>query len=352
MKKLISVLLVVLLLFALCSCGKESSENSMETNETTQITEDKTTENDKIDDIDDKQENNTETTTENTQNQEGISDETTKSENNVGNKKENFDKNPTTFAPENTDSGNKKPNDNNDNTVQSNTNQENKTEEEKVPSKGEVYFEKFEYVSRTFAYPYYIDGKNLVNRLYGDKCMQTNDTVTYRIVMSDGGTSGFKIIEKIGASISVDGNLVTISANGTDTEAGFIMKTNDKNGNTITKTLVYNVIQQAYCIVEDEVSMYVHLRDYAMSKGLKYYNGNELTGYTANNETLSITNYNKKGTDDYVPIKAEIVNGKYVFGNADWVKKALWVIDKYAEMGLKKWGFQIVYLDGFATIAE
>lgn len=351
MKKLISVLLVVLLLFALCSCGKESSENSMETNETTQITEDKTTEDNKTDGIDNKQENNTDTTTESTQNQEKIPDETTKSENNVGNKKENFDKNSTTSAPENTDSGNKKPNENNGNTVQSNTNQENKTEE-KAPSKDKVYFEKFEYVSRTFAYPYYIDGKNLVNKLYGDKCMQTNDTVTYRIVMSDGGTSGFKIIDEIGANISINGNLVTISANGTDTEAGFTIETNDKNGNTIVKSLVYDVVKQDYCIVESEVGMYVHLKNYAMSKGLNYYNGNALTGYTVNDETLSITNYNKKGADDYVPIKAEVVNGKYIFGNADWVKKVIWVIDKYAEMGFTKWSFDVIYLDGFQSVAE
>lgn len=219
------------------------------------------------------------------------------------------------------------------------------------------YFVKFEYVSRTYAYPYYIDGVNLVNRLYGDKYMQTNDTVTYRIVMSDGGTSGFKFIDKIG-NISVNGNLVTISTDGTDiggghiTEIGFAIETKDKNGNAIAKSLFYNVIKEDFCIVENQVGMYVHLRDYAMSKGLKYYNGNELTGYTANDESLSITNYNKKGTDDYIPIKAEVVNRKYVFGNKDWIKEVLWVIDKYAEMGFRKWSFDVIYLDGFASVAE
>lgn len=335
-KKIISIILILIMVLSFSACSKQDA-NSDITSGTSDIASTETT----------KENEETESTPESDTTESG--NESEEAQNSAPTKPTestpttNSNKPTTTTKPSNTEQEDETTTNKNDTSTTS-------TPTEKPTEK--PYFVKFEYVSRTYAYPYYIDGVNLVNRLYGDKYMQTKDTVTYRIVMSDGGTSGFKIIEKIGASVSVNGNLVTINANGTDTEAGFILETSDKNGNIITKILVYNVIQQDYCIVEDEVGMYVHLRDYAMLKGLKYYNGNELTGYTANDESLSITNYNKKGTDDYVPIKAEIVNGKYVFGNADWVKKALWVIDKYAEMGLKKWGFQVVYLDGFATIAE
>ena len=237
------------------------------------------------------------------------------------------------------------------NTANNNSNNTNNNSTTTTPTES-PYFVKLEYVSRTYAYPYYVDEVNLVNRLYGDKYMQTNDTVTYRVVMSDGGSAGFEISQEIGADVTVKGNLVTITADGSDTEAGFRMKTKDKSGNNTVELLVYSVIKEDSCIVDSETGMYIHLRDYALSKGLKYYNGNELTGYTAKDETLSITNYNKKGADDCVNIKADIVNQQWVFGNNNWVKEVLWVIDEYARMGFTKWSFDVIYLDGFQSMAE
>ena len=340
-KKIISILLILIMVLSLSACNKQDA-NSDITSGTSDIASTETNEENKETEST-PETDNTESGTEGENPQNSTPTKPTESNTTTTNNKPT-----TTTKPSNTEQEDESTNDKNDTPTTS-------TPTQKPTEK--PYFVKFEYVNRTYAYPYYIDGVNLVNRLYGENYMQTNDTVTYRIVMSDGGTSGFKFIDKTG-KISVNGNLVTISTDGTDiggghiTEIGFAIETKDKNGNTVAKSLYYNVIKEDYCIVDVEVGMYVHLRDYAMSKGLKYYNGNELTGYTVNDETLSITNYNKKGADDYVPIKAEVVNSKYIFGNADWVKKVLWVIDKYAEMGFTKWSFDVIYLDGFATIAE
>jgi len=78
------------------------------------------------------------------------------------------------------------------------------------------YFVGFELVSESRPNAYMVDGTDLLSRLFGPhRAYQTGDSVTYRIVMSDGGTAGFEYNKLNDDDTSFDyvvnGNPVTIT---------------------------------------------------------------------------------------------------------------------------------------------
>lgn len=345
MKRILALILSVTMIFVLVACNSSSNTSSnIDTSGQSQIisSEGKTSE---LTDSEDTETTDTEVSSDGETDTPSTRPQSTeRPSNSTTNNNGSTNSKPSTSTS--------KPSSNN--TANNNSNSTNNNSTTTAPAES-PYFVKLEYVSRTYAYPYYIDGVNLVNRLYGDKYMQLNDTVTYRIVMSDGGNTGFELFDTIGSEAKISGNLIIMKATDRRSsigQASFCIKTKDKNGKTIYEEIMYHVVNEEGDITQSETGMYIHLRDYALSKGLKYYNGNELTGYTAKDETLSITNYNKKGADDCINIKADIVNQQWVFGNNNWVKEVLWVIDEYARMGFTKWSFDVIYLDGFQSMAE
>ena len=96
----------------------------------------------------------------------------------------------------------------------------------------EPYFVSLEYVSETRPNTFYVDGMDVLSRVYGKShyAYQTGDTITYRVNMSDGGKKGFEIYETYGCNAKVSGNNIIITITGNKSSASVDLLVNTKNG--------------------------------------------------------------------------------------------------------------------------
>ena len=202
-----------------------------------------------------------------------------------------------------------------------------------------------EVVSSNMPNAYYCsNGQDLLSRMYGgkNKAFQTGDSVTIRVNMSDGG-SDFKISSYKGCTITQNGNLVTLNIDGSNQRANVSIEAYNESGRKVSKTIGFAVVRCKGSILENWSCIYVELKNYAVRIGLTWVNnGSDMTGYTHDDESKSITGYTVKGADDFVSIP----------GNSRWIEKALWVLDTYKSMGLTRVKFSVVLANGFQSIAE
>lgn len=203
-----------------------------------------------------------------------------------------------------------------------------------------------EVVSSNMPNAYYCsNGQDLLSRMYGgkNKAFQTGDSVTIRVNMSDGGND-FTIRKYAGCTItSQNGNLIKLTFDGSNSRANIFIDAYNESGKKVSKSIGFTVVRYRGKITEDWTTIYVELKNYAMRIGLTWVNnGSDMTGYTHDDESKSITGYTMKMSDDFVPIP----------GNSRWIEKALWVLDTYKSMGFTRVHLSVVLANGFESMAE
>ena len=198
------------------------------------------------------------------------------------------------------------------------------------------YFVKMELVSVERPNAHYIDGVD----------MQKGDSVTYRIVMSDGGTTGFGDIEADGFTYSVNGNLITITADGTcQSKAWTSIAVTNQDGQTEYEDIVWEyVINETGNIAEGQGKMKRLLKRYAKFLGFTVKDGAQMTGYTTNTGGTmeSLTGCTIKDNDDQIDIP----------GNSNWIKEVVWLFGEYKKLGFSNVAFYVIYADSFASVAD
>lgn len=223
------------------------------------------------------------------------------------------------------------------------------TTTEVIPKVNVPYFVKIEMVSCERPNSVYLsDGTQVLDKIYGKyKAAQVGDTYTYRIVMSDGGTTGFTVKNSraIDADMIVNGNLVTMTVTSMTGNAhfGFSVVTNDIDNNKIRDSISMDIVMGNYRLTDlSRDGIYVTLRDYITRNGMQSYltllnefNSGELTSYTNGDPTKSISGTGKYGYDDYIESAV----------HSDWLDMYFNLIDAYKARGFTK---VYMYYTGYA----
>lgn len=337
MKKMLSLILAIVLMFVCCvGCDKktdgETTENTTVvesvTGETVNATDGET---DVTDEVEKSEENevtedsttaNTEDTTEvseeNTTKPNGTNPSTKPSEkpsNNSGNAKPSTPKpsNPTTEKPTNkpTEKPTEKP-----------TSKPTEKPTPTKPSASKPYFVSMDVVSVNRPNSFTVNGTHILDKIYGKNAvLQNGDTITYKMNMSDGGTTGFKLSYKKNCSVTTNGNIITVKVNGAAWSDAIVEFTVDtKTGSEkVRKTMGIHSITGS---LGTAAAVDCLIQEYAISKGMILLNGTE---------DEPVLNYKVK-----VP------------GNSNWKSEVFVTIDKCVNSGYKKYCYQLVPQDAFS----
>jgi hypothetical protein len=172
----------------------------------------------------------------------------------------------------------------------------------------------------------------MLTKMFGaNTALQTGDSVTYKINMSDGGSTGFSVYDTAGCTATVNGNQITMKITGEYRSAEMVIKTIDSNGNEKKISIVYSyIVQYDGDITKSNWRMEDLLHDYARIKyGIAYDNQIKFDeGYTSDraNDPSITKNHGSEGTlDDYF-VKSD---------KSDWVEYAMWLIGEYKKIGIK-----------------
>ena len=208
------------------------------------------------------------------------------------------------------------------------------------------YFVKMELVSVERPNAHYVDGVDMLTYMFGkNKALQKGDSVTYRVVMSDGGSEGFRIIRAAGCSYVTNGNLITMTANGDRNSAILNVVVDCEDGSETTEVLKWEyVINETGNIAEGEGKMERLLKRYAKFLGFTVKNGAQMTGYTTNTGGTmeSLTGCTIIDNDDRIVIP----------GNDDWIKEVVWLFKEYKKLGFTNVAFQVLYAASFISCAD
>ncbi len=190
---------------------------------------------------------------------------------------------------------------------------------------------------------YFSDGTSIMERIYGTDYCQAGDILTYKVIMSDGGSEGFTVTNECpeNADVEVNGNLITVRVTqqrfGNDAINIDIISNDIDNNWTMQGIFTYIVLGDYKFTDLSGASLYVCLRDYITNNGmesslwlLNEFNSGELVRYTKHDPSLSISGTAKYGYDDY------LILNQY----DDWLKTYFDLIDAY-----KARGFTKVYMD-------
>ena len=316
MKRILALLLALCLLFCLAACGNEdtTSDITSDISSTETTEESKETESTPESDI-------TESTTESETPQNTTPTKPTESTTTTTNNKPT-----TTTKPNNTEPKDESTNNKND-TPTTSTPTQKPTEK---PTEEKPYYVGFELISiERKSTKTYVDGMHIFDKIYGkNKMLQKGDVVTYKINMSNGGND-FTVVKSpiygdfAGHDYTVNGNLLTITANGSYTEVDIYIKANTKNGRTETINLGY-FQQLTYsgdlCAIH---SSYMNelLKDYGNVLGMEYVSGYETGGQ--NRVVIPIPN------------------------NNNWLTEAIHAMENWKKMGLKKFYIVVIYDNAF-----
>ena len=249
MKKLIVCLIMVCVIFSMTACGSEEKEvvtnpsettvTSTETSDEVNVTESPNTE--KVE--------NTETTVTEPTTQESTSNKSegnTNSNSNSGNGTSNKPSKPNTNENTESQKPSSKPSSGGNTTVKPTTPAKPTTKPTTPatkpttkpttpatkPAETKPYFVSLEYVSETRPNTFYVDGMDVLTRVYGKAhyAYQTGDTVTYKVNMSDGGNKGFEIYDTFGCDAKISGNKIIVTINGRANSASVEVRVQTKNG--------------------------------------------------------------------------------------------------------------------------
>ncbi len=311
MKKVLSIFLILTILIACVACGKtesvskdstittESTTESSTTNTTESTTKESTTE------IVSENESTTIVEESTTKPQE---EETTKE--NTNTKPTEKPSTPTTEKPTS------KPTTPTTRPTEKPTTKPTEKPTTTKPSASKPYFVSLEIVSVKRIQNFQVDGMHVLDRIYGkNKCLQYGDTIELRVNMSDGGSSGFKVVQVSAGTYTVNGNIITIKINQRDPGIVIDVLTVDKNGKQTYGTKEIKIHHSSE-ISDDEA-----IRSYAEERGLQLLNGT--------NE------------EDFVHYKVKIP------GNSNWHSQAFAAIDKCVNAGCTRYTYQVVPQDAF-----
>ena len=296
MKKLIVCLIMVCVIFSMTACGSEEKEvvtnpsettvTSTETSDEVNVTESPNTE--KVE--------NTETTVTEPTTQESTSNKNegnTNSNSNSGNGTSNKPSKPNTNENTESQKPSSKPSSGGNTTVKPTTPAKPTTKPTTPatkpttkpttpatkPAETKPYFVSLEYVSETRPNTFYVDGMDVLTRVYGKAhyAYQTGDTVTYKVNMSDGGNKGFEIYDTFGCNAKISGKNIIITINGTASTASVKLNVNTKNGSEIKRIGTFRTYVAAG---SNLLSNYYSdlVRTYAENIGLTW-----VSGYTNSN---------------------------------------------------------------------
>ena len=209
------------------------------------------------------------------------------------------------------------------------------------------YFVKMELVSVERPNAHYIDGVDMLTYMFGEnKALQKGDSVTYRIVMSDGGNEGFTIGKTYGFSATLDGNLLTITATGAAQSGAWVsIRSVNESGESISKSVKWDyIIDEDGDISDGQGKMARLLKRYAKFLGFTVKDGAQMTGYTINTGGTmeSLTGCTIKDNDDQIDIP----------GNSNWIKEVVWLFGEYKKLGFSNVAFYVIYADSFASVAD
>lgn len=279
MKKFLSAFLVLTLLFTCVACGKTEPTNTDSTSTT---------------------ENKTESTTNHTTDGETTTESTT-------------EENTTETENENTTKVQK----------EENTKENPNTKPTEKPSNPTTkpYFVSMDVYSVDRPNSFTVNGTHILDKIYGKNTyFQNGDTITYKVNMSDGGTTGFKVKYTMKCSATISGNLIKVKITGAKyDDVSFAITVDTKNG---TETIVKNfVVYSVSGRLDTGVGMESLIESYAAQKGLILLNGSD---------TEPVLDYSVK-----VP------------GNSNWKSEVFSTIDKCANSGYKKYCYQLVMQDAF-----
>ena len=172
----------------------------------------------------------------------------------------------------------------------------------------------------------------MLTKMFGaNTALQTGDSVTYKINMSDGGSKGFSVYDTAGCTATVNGNQITMKITGEYRSAEMVIKTVDNNGNEKKISIVYSyVVQYDGDITKVNWRMEDLFKDYARIKyGIAYDNQIKFDeGYTSDraNDPSITGNHSSDGTFDDYFVKSD---------KSDWVEYAMWLIGEYKKIGIK-----------------
>jgi predicted small lipoprotein YifL len=300
MKKILSSILVLILLFTCVACGKTEPTNADSTTTTESTTESTTKDESTTESV--SEDESTTVVEESTTKAQNEEETTKKNDTTTTNKSESTTKKTETTTKK-TETTTKKPS-------------ANTTTTTTKPSASKPYFVSLEIVSIKRVQNFYVDGMHVLDRIYGkNKCLQYGDTLELRVNMSDGGSSGFKVVQVSAGTYTVKGNIISITINQRDPAVMIDVLTVDKNGEQIYGTKEIK-IHHSSNISDDEA-----IRSYAEARGLQLLNGT--------NE------------EHFVHYKVKIP------GNSNWHSQAFAAIDKCVNAGCTRYCYQVVPQDAF-----
>ncbi len=181
------------------------------------------------------------------------------------------------------------------------------------------YFVSLELIKTDRPNSYNVDGMPVLDRVFGkNTCFQKGDTLTYKVNMSNGGNTGFKLVGYEYCSVKINGNIITMKITAVDTYAAFRLKVDTKTGTTeITEKV------KAYWwdgkLNKDAPTRQL-IEDYAYKKGLTRIDGQP---------------------NAYDGCVIEIP------GNPDWFSELLAFMDRVEKAGCTKYTYQ--YIGGYSV---
>ena len=200
------------------------------------------------------------------------------------------------------------------------------------------YFVGFEIISESRPNAYMVDGTDMLSRMFGPHTVyQVGDSITCRIVMSDGGTSGWVVdrwLDERGYTYTLDGNILTMTFTGHFTfgwgsNCYFSIETMDKDGNEVRRSigadhLIAYTGNIAEAVGKGQYTMDLVLREFALDHGLWFTTDrNTIPNYTNDDPSKSIYGTKYDFYSDMVPIT----------DNPNWVLEAIELIEEYGRRG-------------------
>jgi hypothetical protein len=206
---------------------------------------------------------------------------------------------------------------------------------EKIPKVNVPYLVDVELVSEVRPNDEYLsDGTPVFKKVYGEGYCQVGDVFTYRVVMSDGGTSGFEVeamfMGENTADVTVNGNLITLTIKKLPPSAPnyfFTVRSNDIDNKPVSRVVEKQIVAGNIKFSDfSREGTNVVLGDYISKQGmstqlvyLNHFNDEILTSYTNGDPSLSISGTAKHGHDDYISVEE----------HEDWLDMYFDLIDEY-----------------------
>ena len=339
MKKLISILMVIILVFTLSACSDNNS-NKMSNTETG-INE---TINDETKDNKDETDNTHENVT--TESAKNDADKTTHENDKTTNESKPSDKeNTQNTVHSNTNASDKytdgKNNKNETTDKKQNGNAQNTEKHESDETKQDVdttqnnvdnkpYYVGYELVKidRPIT-TYKVNGIPLIEKAYGTKyVLQVGDTAVFKIKMSDNGTTGFDLEYSGGCQAEIEGNLLKITATGGREKTDVYIRVDTQDGQKNIQIDEFIINAGNHNLITTSSSMTELFEIYAMKKGLSC----AMEGHYA------FSGFFTK-IENEVHIK--------IPNNPNWIEEVFDSIDAWVGAGYKKFTLQVVIQSGY-----